>query len=78
VLVLSPELKPRYAITHPDIAIPGYLALSPEGYLFLTDVGTQKVYVFRPREYERRPATGGPTGAAIAGGLQANAGVRVP
>ena len=78
VLVLSPELKPRYAITHPDISIPGYLALSPEGYLFLTDVGTQKVYVFRPREYERRPATGGPTGAAIAGGLQANAGVRVP
>jgi len=73
VLVLSPRFQPRYAITLPEMTQPGHLALSPEGYLFVADIGTQKVYVFRPREYERQLAAGDVVAGDIEG-RQANAG----
>lgn len=74
VLVLSPQFEPRYAITYRDMQFPGYLALSPEGYLFVTDSSTQEVYMFRPREYERQPASADGSATVTAGGLRANAG----
>lgn len=49
VTALSSSFKPLYKIAHPQLAVPGYIEITEDGYLFVTDLSSNQVFVFGPK-----------------------------
>lgn len=49
VTAFSSSFKPLYKIVHPQLAAPGYIEVTEDGYLFVTDLSSNKVFVFGPK-----------------------------
>jgi hypothetical protein len=50
VIVLSSRFNPLYSLGHPQMRAPGYIEVSDDGFVFVTDAESNRVFVFGPRE----------------------------
>lgn len=50
VIVFSSRFNPLFTLGHPQMRAPGYIELTDDGFVFVTDSETNKVFVFGPKE----------------------------
>jgi len=62
VSVFSSRFELLYKLVHPDMAKPAYLDITPDGFIFVSDLATNQVFVFGPTEAKLKAGAAGQTG----------------
>ena len=50
VIVFSSRFHPLFTLGHPQMRAPGYIELTDDGFVFVTDSETNRVFVFGPKQ----------------------------
>jgi|GEM_PF-1962609 len=50
VIVFSSRFNPLFTLGHPQMRAPGYIELTEDGFVFVTDSETNRVFVFGPKQ----------------------------
>ena len=50
VIVFSSRFNPLFTLGHPQMKAPGYIELTDDGFVFVTDSETNRVFVFGPKQ----------------------------
>jgi len=58
VWAFSSKFEPLYRLAHPDMRVPTYICTSPEGFVFISELASNRVFIYGPRdlvlEHERQ------------------------
>ena len=50
VWAFSSKFEPLYRLAHPDMRVPTYICTSPEGFVFISELASNRVFIYGPRD----------------------------